>query len=67
MISGYGNYSAVPSSAASMAATSGGYPDYSQMSAATPQAGMPATTPGGQPRLETPATTDYSVYGEQWG
>lgn len=60
---GYGNYSAVPSSAASMAATSGGYPDYSQMSAATPQAGMPATTPGGQPRLETPATTDYSVYG----
>lgn len=57
-------YGAVPTSAASMAATSGGYPDYSQMTAAS-QAGMPAAAPGSQPRLETPTATDYSAYGEK--
>ena len=46
-----------------MAATSGGYPDYSQMTAASQ--GIPATAPGSQPRLETPAATDYSAYGEK--
>ena len=54
---------AVPTSATSMAATSGGYPDYSQMTAASQ--GIPATAPGSQPRLETPAATDYSAYGEK--
>ena len=57
-------YGAVPTSAASMAATSGAYPDYSQMTAAS-QGGMPAAAPGSQPRLETPAATDYSAYGEK--
>ena len=57
------SYGAVPTSAASMAATSGGYPDYSQMTAASQ--GIPATAPGSQPRLETPAATDYSAYGER--
>lgn len=68
--SAYGaSYGTVPTSAAaaaaaaSMVATSGGYADYNQMSAA-PQAGMPAGAPGAQPRLETPAATDYSAYGE---
>lgn len=57
-------YGAVPTSAASMAATSGGYPDYSQMTAAS-QGGMPAAAPASQPRLETPAAADYSAYGEK--
>lgn len=67
--SAYGaSYGTVPTSAAaaaaaSMVATSGGYADYNQMSAA-PQAGMPAGAPGAQPRLETPTATDYSAYGE---
>lgn len=47
-----------------MAATSGGYPDYSQMTAAS-QGGIPAAAPGAQPRLETPAAADYSAYGEK--
>ena len=48
-----------------MATATSAYADYSQMSAAAPQAGMPAAAPGGQPRLETPTATDYSVYGEK--
>ena len=57
------SYGAVPTSAASMAATSGAYADYSQMSAASQ---MPtAAGPGAQPRLEAPAATDYSAYGEK--
>jgi len=64
ILTGYGpSYGAVPTSAASMAATSGGYPDYGQMTAAS-QGGMPAAAPGAQPRLETPAPTDYSAYGK---
>lgn len=48
-----------------MAATSAAYADYSQMTAAS-QAGMPpAAAPGAQPRLEAPAATDYSAYGEK--
>ena len=64
ILTAYGpSYGAVPTSQASMAATSAGYPDYSQMTAAS-QGGMPAAAPGAQPRLETPAATDYSAYGK---
>ena len=57
-------YGTVPTSAAaSMAVTSAAYGDYSQMSAAS-QGAMAAAAAGAQPRLDTPAATDYSAYGK---
>lgn len=57
-------YGTVPTSAAaSMAVTSAAYGDYGQMSAAS-QGAMAAAAAGAQPRLDTPAATDYSAYGK---
>lgn len=58
---GYGT--APTSAAASMPATSAVYGDYSQMPVAS-QPGMPGAAPGAQPRLDSAATPDYTVYGK---
>lgn len=63
MIAAFGQqgYISAPTSAASMAATSAAYADYGQIAS---QAAMAGAGPGAQPRLDTPAVTDYSAYGK---